>query len=592
MDLHPANISGGVHDNMKRNSIQMKLTWTFCTAILCSLLVTNVLTGIYIYQIQSKNLLENYQNIGENISAQIKKDLSTIENFARLVCFDANLQNLMRSHLSVSGYTYYQTLREITSSLSQYVTLRDDLIDDIYIIDKANNIISRNDFYSDTLSRRWYQEFLAENTNFYFTDVYEVKRRDTNYPSNQKKVVSCIVNMFDLKDPTDPQSFMGHVIINIKYDTLVNMMEDFRDFDCLIYKQNGISIEYGEHLSREQIQWAVSDDNAFLWEGNHCYFRYPLTLANWILVVSVDISTVNSQILYGVAFLFIIMIFIMYLTGKIVFVMAKNITEPLKTLTNGIHQFSTGDFDTRVTITSGDEIEEISLMFNDMVERIKDQMNENVRKESEKRKSEMRFLMDQSKPNFIYNSLNCIIYLARRHKDEDIIKFTRAFISLLQISIRMQPQQEIPILVEIEHLKNYITLIQYRYDNAPDFQWEIADSCIDICLPGLILLPIVENSIFHGLLPKNKSGHIFLTVEKEEKIVKVTLRDDGNGIPPDKLKRLRQQIQGDGVISRGDDHIGLFNVNERLKLSERALGTLHITSQIDEGTQVWFYLQS
>lgn len=76
---------------MKRNSIQMKLTWTFCTAILCSLLVTNVLTGIYIYQIQSKNLLENYQNIGENISAQIKKDLSTIENFARLVCFDANL---------------------------------------------------------------------------------------------------------------------------------------------------------------------------------------------------------------------------------------------------------------------------------------------------------------------------------------------------------------------------------------------------------------------------------------------------------------------------------------------------------------------
>ena len=72
---------------------------------------------------------------------------------------------------------------------------------------------------------------------------------------------------------------MGHVIINIKYDTLVNMMEDFKDFDCLIYKQNGISIEYGEHLSREQIQWAVSDDNAFLWEGNHCYFRYPLTLA-------------------------------------------------------------------------------------------------------------------------------------------------------------------------------------------------------------------------------------------------------------------------------------------------------------------------
>ena len=87
------------------------------------------------------------KNIGENISAQIKKGFVNNRKILRvLVCFDANLQNLMRSHLSVSGYTYYQTLREITSSLSQYVTLRDDLIDDIYIIDKANNIISRNDF--------------------------------------------------------------------------------------------------------------------------------------------------------------------------------------------------------------------------------------------------------------------------------------------------------------------------------------------------------------------------------------------------------------------------------------------------------------
>lgn len=576
---------------MKGKSIQAKLTWTFCVVILCALLVTNILTGIYLYQIHSRNLLDNYQSIGENISAQMEKDLSTIENFARLVCFDTNLQNLMRSHLQISGYSYYQTLREINSSLSQYVTLRDDLIDDIYIVDKENNIISRNGFYTDTLNQSWYQSFLEKKTNFYFTNVYEVERRDTNYPSNKKEVISCVVNMFDLKAPSNPESFLGHVIINIKYDALISMMENFKDFQCSLYGQDGAPITQTEPSASTQHQWNTSSDSSFLREGNYYYFRYSLPLANWILVASVDVSTVISQILYGVAFLLGIMVLVMYLSSKIVIVTAKNITEPLKTLTNGIHQFSTGDFNTRVDIRSGDEVEEISLVFNDMVDKIKEQMNENLRKESEKRESEMRFLMAQIKPHFIYNSLNCIIYLARCHKDEDIIRFTRAFISLLQVSIKMQPQQEIPLFTEIEQLRNYITLIQYRYNNAPEFHWKIDDDCYDIRLPGLILLPILENSIFHGLLPKEKTGHVFLSVEKEGALVKVMLKDDGKGISADKLKQVRDRIQGDDISSDHNDHIGLFNINERLKLCSNTYGCLHIASEEGIGTSVWFYIK-
>ena len=89
---------------MRRRNIQVRLSWTFCTVIVCSLLATNVFTSIYLYQVHRENLLKNYQNIGETVSRQIESDLSAITDFAKLVCFDSKLQSLMRSHLELSGY--------------------------------------------------------------------------------------------------------------------------------------------------------------------------------------------------------------------------------------------------------------------------------------------------------------------------------------------------------------------------------------------------------------------------------------------------------------------------------------------------------
>lgn len=567
----------------------MRLSWTFCTVIVCSLLATNVFTSIYLYQVHRENLLKNYQNIGETVSRQIESDLSAITDFAKLVCFDSKLQSLMRSHLELSGYPYYQTLREINSTLSQYVTLQDHMIDDIYIVDREGTVISRNGFYLDTPNSGWYQTFLREKANFYFTDAYAAERRDSPYPSNKQQVFSCVVNMFDLNDASSPQSFMGRVIINIKYDTLSGVMGRFEDVQCGLYRQDGSPIAPDGTAAPGQ---SGHFSAAARWrEGRSYYFSYPIPLADWTLVACATVSITNSQMLYGALFLSGIMFLVMYLSGKAVVATAKNITEPLKALTKGIRQFSTGDFNTHVDIASGDEVEEIAVVFNNMVDKIREQMAENVRKEREKRNSEMRFLMAQIKPHFIYNSLNCIIYLARCHRDEDIIQFTRAFISLLQASIRTQPQQEISLFTEIENVRNYMILIQYRYHNAPDFQWKIDEDCYGVHLPGLVLIPIVENSIFHGFLPKEKPGHILLIVEKEGQLVRIMLEDDGDGIPADKLEELRRNIQGERVPPDSDGHIGLFNISERLKYCENASGTLHIESREGQGTRVWFHMK-
>lgn len=573
--------------NKKFHSIQKKLVWTFSSVMICALLVTNMFIYVYLYQIYSKELIGNYQDIGKNLSTQLEEDLTSVENFARIVCFDTNLQRLMETHRSQTGYAYYRSIREITTSLSQFVTLRDDLIDDIYIVDSENTIISRNGFYSDTLESDWYQSFLKKNVNFAFSKVHEVERRDSNFPSSRKKVISCIVSMFDLGMPTQPSGFMGYVIINIKLDALMKPSQSFEGFDCLLVDENGEAVESDGNVLAENLSWRDAENDVIL-DNNRYYFRYSIPLPGWVLIASVEASAIHSQLMQVIMLLICIMLIIMLVSGHIVITLAKNITDPLETLNTGVHQLMRGDFDTRIQIDSGDEIEQISDVFNEMVDNIKNQMEENKKKEAEKRKSQMRFLMAQIKPHFIYNSLNCIIYLARRHQDDDIIQFTRAFISLLQMSIRMKPQQKIPLPSEIENLQNYVTLIHYRYENKTEFLYRMEEDCYEIQLPGLILLPIFENSIFHGILPSKKDGHILLSVSRQEQGVKIMVEDDGCGISGEKLNQIRGMLDREVNGEASEAHIGLLNVNERLKLCYGPQSVLHVESKEGEGTRVWF----
>lgn len=575
---------------MKRNhNIQSRLTRTFCAVVSAALLVSNLSIYLYLRQIYNKELVNNYKNVGENLSEQLENDLVNIENFARMVCFDTNLQTLMRKHLLYEDYMYYRTIREINSALAQYVALRDDLIDDIYIVDQEDTIISRNGFYADTCSSGWFGNFKNQNVNFSFTGVHEVDRRETNFSSEPKKVISYIVSMFDLTQAVKASGLMGYVIVNIKYDELMGKMESFSEFQGMLFGRNGEKIG-GTDASIELPGMQSEPSKTEYFVNGTYYFLSDLPSADWVLVSSVKASVLNMQVLHVAVLSFGIMLLIMLCAGRVIAILSRNITGPLKTLTTGIRQFSEGNYETHVEVNSGDEVEKIAVVFNQMVDNIKRQMEENQRKEREKRKSQMRFLIAQIKPHFIYNSLNCIIYLARRERNEDIILYTRAFISLLQVSIKADPQQKTPLTEEVEYLRNYITLIRYRYEHAPEFSWTIGSSCYDMRLPVLILQPLIENSVFHGILPSGEPGQIHLSVTREGNGVRVSVRDDGCGIDPDRLQEIREELETASAVSHEDPHIGLGNVNDRLKLCYGEESTLHIESERGRGTEVWFWV--
>ena len=282
--------------------------------------------------------------------------------------------------------------------------------------------------------------------------------------------------MFDLTQAAKESGRMGYVVFNIKYAALMSEMDSFPEFHGMLVEKDGDVIGgTDERCEIETISPQLLDSDSRI-NGSY-YFSSEIPTAGWVLISTVEASVLNMQMLHVVALSFGIMLLIMFCAGWVVAVLARNITGPLQLLTTGIRQFSEGNYETHVEVKSGGEVEKVADVFNRMADSIKLQMEENRRKEMEKCKSQLRFLMAQIKPHFIYNSLNCIIYLARREKTEDIIRFTKAFISLLQAAVRTEPQQENELAVEVNYLKNYITLIRYRYENAMEFCWTIEEGC-------------------------------------------------------------------------------------------------------------------
>jgi two-component system sensor histidine kinase YesM len=275
----------------------------------------------------------------------------------------------------------------------------------------------------------------------------------------------------------------------------------------------------------------------------------------------------------------------------IIYPVMNNLTKPLIKLIWGMRRVSKGDLETQIQVNSGDEIEEVSHIFNNMVKDIKNLLEESVLMEKKKRNLAIKMFMYQINPHFIYNTLNSVIYLARKADSPEIVELIKAFVSFLQRTIKSQPEVFSSIENEMRYIDDYLLLLKYRYHDRVDISWQIDGNAQGYRIPQMILYPLVENSIFHGILPATEKGRIRIIVTKEKSDLKLCVEDNGVGIPPQRVEELRQQMASHSLIEEEvSDHIGLQNVNNRLKLLFGESNCLNIESVENEGTRVWFLL--
>ncbi|MDQ0062307.1 cache domain-containing sensor histidine kinase [Paenibacillus harenae] len=260
---------------------------------------------------------------------------------------------------------------------------------------------------------------------------------------------------------------------------------------------------------------------------------------------------------------------------------SQRVSQPIKQLQGYMKEVEKGNFDIQVPVPTTIEIGRLARAFNMMVGRIKELMSQVVRDQELKRRSEINALQAQINPHFLYNTLDSIIWMAESKKSQEVVLMTSALAKLFRASIS-KGEELVTIETELEHITNYLKIQKMRYKNKLDYRIETSDTVGRYKTIKLILQPIVENAIYHGIKMKRGPGLITISSEETAADVLLIVEDNGNGMDEEKLSKLLSQ-QYEGEAGKG---VGVGNVHGRLKLYFGPQYGLEYKSKPGEGTTV------
>ena len=260
--------------------------------------------------------------------------------------------------------------------------------------------------------------------------------------------------------------------------------------------------------------------------------------------------------------------------------MARSITLPIQKLRDSMKKVQEGDFSVSdVVVDSKNEIGSLTKSFDVMTHRIHELMEQNVHEQEEKRRSELKALQSQINPHFLYNTLDSIIWMAEGKKNEEVVLMTASLARLLRQSISNE-DEVVPIANEVEYARGYLTIQKMRYKDKLEFQIEVDSSILYIPLIKLVLQPIIENAIYHGLKYKESKGLLIVKGFMKDGNAVLQVIDDGVGMDEETLAHIYDKHK----VNYHSNGVGVYNVQKRLKLYYGEDYGITYTSEVGKGT--------
>lgn len=259
---------------------------------------------------------------------------------------------------------------------------------------------------------------------------------------------------------------------------------------------------------------------------------------------------------------------------------AKSITLPIQRLCDSMERVQEGDFSVSdIVVDSENEIGSLTKSFNVMTHRIHELMEQNIREQEAKRKSELKALQSQINPHFLYNTLDSIIWMAEGKKNEEVVLMTASLARLLRQSISNEDEL-VSIGQEIEYARGYLTIQKMRYKDKLEFQIEVEPSILHIRLIKLVLQPIIENAIYHGLKYKESRGLLCVRGFMKNGNAVLQVIDDGVGMDQETLDHIYEKHK----VNYHSNGVGVYNVQKRLQLYYGSEYGITYESKVGEGT--------
>ena len=455
----------------------------------------------------------------------------------------------------------------------------DEFIKSIIIITHDGRIISNEETLSmemsdDMMEKSWYKN--AAGTMPYLTST-----RMNEFTMNKDTwVISVSTEIVD-----EAGNNIGVLLIDIDYrfveEHLINIDGDdtelfiFDSTDCLVYHKDTSYFHEGE--KKECLMDFMVDNPEFDRATNTATYRYLIKNANWVLTSVTNLSqleTMRKGLIRDILLVSLGLILLVILASNIV---SKRVTKPIKKLEEAM----TNDINKVVNLNDGfascDEVKSLTVHYNGMINRVNDLQEENIKKERKVRESEIAALTSQINPHFLYNTLDTILWMAEYKDTDGVVDMVKALGQFFRLSLSGGASY-ITIRNEVQHAKEYLYIQKKRYGDKLNYSFQLDESIMDIKVPKIILQPIVENAIYHGIRERDSDGHIKIQSLKEDGFIKFIIADDGVGFDVSERNEQSDKLKLSGV--------GIKNVDERLKLHYCKMCGVSIESEVGKGTTV------
>ena len=307
----------------------------------------------------------------------------------------------------------------------------------------------------------------------------------------------------------------------------------------------------------------------------------------WKLVGVIKGTGISLNMLKTRLFIVFVILLIIFIVILINSYISFRVTNPIRELEKSVKELEEGNLDADIYMGGSYEVQHLGKSVQDMKFRIKGLMQDIVNEHEEKRKSEFDSLQAQINPHFLYNTLDIIVWQIENEKQSEAVHTVTALARFFRLSLG-KGKNIVTVKDEIEHVKNYLMIQHMRFKNKFDYEFDIAEDVLELPSLKLMLQPLVENAIYHGMEFMDGDGMIMVKAWREEDELYLSVADNGLGMTEDKVEMI---LTGKSTSGNGrGSGIGVKNVNERIKLYFGEAYGLTIDSEPDEGTTVIIHL--
>ena len=520
-----------------------------------------------------------------------------------------NLDSYLRNMMRVSDTVYYRVIkntdlqredmaRELRDALDLLYAKDREVLVSLAVFDGSGSLVSATPLSelknSVTPSREsWFTTAMERIENLHFSTPHVQNLFDD--PDSRYHWVVSLSRHVELSRGGVMQS--GVLLVDMSFSGIEQICKEvsLSNGQGYLYLIDG-SGEIIYHPRQQLIYAGLQEENnltaAAYSDGTHTENfqsqRRQVTVktvgyTGWKLVGVVPVETLRDNYSQLLLFAMFVVIFSIFLLVFVNLRLSEWITAPMKKLELAVRELEKGAESVDFDVDGPYEVEHLSRSVQSMVSTMRHLMDDIIEQEGQKRRSELEVLQSQINPHFLYNTLDSVIWMTEAGRYEEAIQMVTSLARLFRISLS-RGKSIIPLADELEHARHYMNIQQIRYKNKFTTQINALPGTDGLYTMKLIVQPILENAIYHGMASAEDDGLITVTARREGEDLVIDVADNGLGMRPEVAASLLDEDRPE--IRTSGSGIGVRNVHRRIRLTFGDRYGLTIFSEPDEGTTV------